>query len=86
MKASSPINPIGAKWYKCKGCGEPCGIGPNGICHAKPAELAGIQGTVPCKLFQQCETRAFFEKHMKGEPLPDPEMQEVPDREPVGDA
>jgi hypothetical protein len=69
-------SPIGAKWYKCKGCGQACCIGPNGIGHEKPANLIGIPNSVTCPLYRQCNTREFFMKYMAGEPLPDPDKIE----------
>lgn len=61
------------RWYKCKGCGQLCGLLDNGgIAHAKPKELVGVYGRVPCVLYQQCETREFFLELMAGEPIEAP--------------
>jgi hypothetical protein len=67
-------HPLGeGRWYKCKGCGVPCAIFPNGeIAHGKPDQFLGIPNRVQCALYHRCETRAFFMQYMAGEPLDSP--------------
>lgn len=64
-----------ARWYRCKGCGEPCAVGPNFMAHAKPQALAGIPDSVPCPLYNRfSHNEAEFMEHVAGEPLPTPDI------------
>jgi len=77
----APTTSPRARWFKCKGCGEPLVLFDDGsgrVGHAKPSSLVGVPHSVACSLYNRLSSEELRALHEDAEPIESPgQFEEV---------